>query len=66
MTPPPEQESLKREIGVRSLSLAIVNITVGTGIFVLPALVAENLGTASILAYFVCGALMFLIALCFA
>ena len=66
MTPPPEQESLKREIGVRSLSLAIVNITVGTGIFVLPALVAENLGSTAILAYLVCGVLMFLIALCFA
>jgi amino acid transporter len=66
MNPLPEQESLKREIGVRSLALAILNITVGTGIFVLPALVAENLGANAILAYLVCGILMFLIALCFA
>lgn len=66
MTPLSEKENLKREIGVRSLTLAIVNITVGTGIFVIPAIVAENLGAASIVAYLVCGALMFLIALCFA
>jgi amino acid transporter len=66
MHPIPEKEELKREIGVRALSLSIVNITVGTGIFVLPALVAENLGSAAILAYLVCGILMFLIALCFA
>jgi APA family basic amino acid/polyamine antiporter len=61
-----EKENLKREIGVRSLTLAILNITVGTGIFVIPAIVAENLGAAAILAYLVCGALIFLIALCFA
>src|SRR5947209_8521641 len=59
-------ENLKREIGVRSLALAIINITVGTGIFVIPAIVAEDLGAAAIVAYLVCGALMFLIALCFA
>jgi basic amino acid/polyamine antiporter, APA family len=62
----PEQESLKREIGVRSLALAILNMTVGTGIFVIPAIIAENLGAAAILAYLICGGLIFLIALCFA
>ena len=61
-----EKENLKREIGVRTLTLAIVNTTVGTGIFVIPAIIAENLGAAAIVAYLVCGALMFLIALCFA
>ena len=61
-----EKENLKREIGVRTLTLAIVNNTVGTGIFVIPAIIAENLGAAAIVAYLVCGALMFLIALCFA
>jgi len=59
-------EELKREIGVRSLTLAILNLIVGSGIFVLPALVAEKLGSAAIVAYLVCGALIFLIALCFA
>jgi amino acid transporter len=59
-------ENLKREIGARSLAIAGVNVMVGTGIFVLPALVAEGLGAAAILAYIFCGALVFLIALCFA
>lgn len=61
-----EKDNLKREIGVRSLSLAIVNMTIGTGIFVIPAIISENLGSAAIIAYLVCGALMFLITLCFA
>ena len=66
MKPVSKQENLKREIGVRSLALAIVNITAGSGIFVIPAIIAEDLGAAAILGYLVCGALIFLIALCFA
>lgn len=66
MNPISEKENLKREIGVRSLTLAIFNITVGTGIFVIPAIITEKLGAAAILAYLVCGVLIFLIALCFA
>ena len=66
MSPDSEKENLKREIGVRALALAILNITVGTGIFVIPAIIAENLGAAAIVAYLVCGGLIFLIALCFA
>jgi len=66
MTPIPGKENLKREIGVMALTLNILNITVGTGIFVIPAIIAEDLGATAILAYFVCGILIFLIALCFA
>jgi APA family basic amino acid/polyamine antiporter len=66
MNPNAGKENLKREIGVRALSLAILNITVGTGIFVIPAIIAESLGAAAILAYLVCGLLMFTVALCFA
>jgi amino acid transporter len=62
----PEKENLRREIGVRALTLAILNIIVGTGIFVLPALIFETLGAASIIAYIICGVLISLIALCFA
>ena len=66
MKPVSDKENLKREIGVLSLALAILNITVGSGIFVIPAIIAEGLGATAILAYFVCGLLIFLIALCFA
>ncbi len=66
MSPVLERENLKREIGVFALTMAILNITVGTGIFVIPAIIAENLGAAAIAAYLVCGVLIFLIALCFA
>jgi basic amino acid/polyamine antiporter, APA family len=66
MNPISGKENLKREIGVRALTLAILNLTVGTGIFVIPAIVAESLGADAILAYLVCGAVVFLIALCFA
>lgn len=62
--PPPEH--LQRAIGPRALALTTVNCMVGSGIFVLPALVAEGLGAAAILAYLVCGALVFMIGLCFA
>ncbi len=61
-----EQEGLKREIGVLGLSANIVNIIVGAGIFVLPAIVAAGLGSAGILAYLVCGFLIIMIMLCFA
>lgn len=60
------KENLKREIGVRALTLALLNILIGSGIFVIPAIIAETLGSAAIIAYLVCGVLVFLIALCFA
>ncbi|MEO6499206.1 MAG: amino acid permease, partial [Mucilaginibacter sp.] len=66
MTSITTKENLKRAIGVKALTLAILNMTVGSGIFVIPALVAEGLGTAAIIAYLICGLLIFLIALCFA
>lgn len=59
-------EGLKREIGVWGLSANIINLVVGAGIFVIPAIVAEGLGPASILAYLFCGFLIMLIMLCFA
>ena len=61
-----ENDGLKREIGVWGLVSNSINIVVGAGIFVLPAIVAERLGTASVLAYVICGVLIVLIMLCFA
>ncbi|MBS1940925.1 MAG: APC family permease [Bacteroidetes bacterium] len=57
---------LQRAIGTRALACATVNAVVGSGIFVLPALVAADLGTAALLAYLACGVLVLLVGLCFA
>jgi amino acid transporter len=46
---------LKREVGVLGLSANIINIIIGGGIFVLPAIIAASLGAASIAAYIFCG-----------
>jgi basic amino acid/polyamine antiporter, APA family len=59
-------EGLKREIGVWGLTANSINIIIGAGIFILPVIIAERLGTGSIWAYLVCGILMILIMLCFA
>ncbi len=61
-----KQAELRRVIGVRGLAAAIFNITVGAGIFVLPANAAAQLGAAAPLAYLVCAVAMALVALCFA
>jgi len=66
MGEPQTGAELKRTIGVFALACTVVNITIGTGIFVLPALVAEHLGAAAIICFFICGILIFLIGLCFA
>jgi APA family basic amino acid/polyamine antiporter len=57
---------LVRAMGVWALAASIVNITVGGGIFRLPAGVAGSLGTAAPAAYLVCALAMGLIVLCFA
>jgi basic amino acid/polyamine antiporter, APA family len=59
------KDGLRREIGVLGLAANTLNRTVGAGIFVLPALVANILGETSILAYLICGLLMMIIMLCF-
>ena len=59
-------ESLVRAIGTFGLAAGIINITIGGGIFVLPATVAGTLGPSAPLAYLVCAAAMALIVLCIA
>jgi len=58
-------EGLKREIGVWGLVANSINIIIGAGIFILPVIIAERLGNASIWAYLICGILMIFIMLCF-
>lgn len=58
-------EGLKRVIGTRALIAATINLTIGAGIFALPADVAGYLGPASWMAYVVCITLLMLILLCF-
>jgi len=60
------ESGLVRAIGARQLTASVINVTVGAGIFVLPAAAASGLGPAAPLAYVVCAALMALIVCCFA
>ena len=60
------ERALERSLGVRSLAASILNITVGGGIFLYPAIVAGGLGAAAWLAYVVCAVAFGLIVLCFA
>ena len=57
---------LLRALGVRQLATTIFNYTVGSGIFVLPALAVARLGAAAPLAYLVCMLVMGLVLLCLA
>lgn len=60
------EEGLVRVMGTRALSLSIVNMIVGAGIFVLPGLIAKQLGPAAIIAYLICSVAVALVFLCFA
>ena len=50
-----KEEGLKRTIGIFGLTANLVNYIIGAGIFALPAIIAEGLGSASIFAYLFCG-----------
>jgi basic amino acid/polyamine antiporter, APA family len=60
------ESRLIRAVGVWGLAASIVNVTVGGGIFRLPAGAADGLGRSAPLAYLVCALAMGLIVLCFA
>jgi basic amino acid/polyamine antiporter, APA family len=60
------ERGLARVIGTWALAAGIVNVTVGGGIFRLPAGVAAAVGPAAPLAYLACTIAMGLIVLCFA
>ncbi|MDG1276149.1 MAG: APC family permease [Algoriphagus sp.] len=58
--------NLKREIGILSVVTNVLSISIGSGIFLLPALVFVILGNGSILAYIFCGLIFIALGLCFA
>jgi len=62
----PTDEGLVRGIGTWALGANIVNMVVGAGIFVLPGVVAAQLGPAALFAYLVCAAIVGLVFLCYA
>jgi amino acid transporter len=66
MTADRSDTQLVRVIGTRELTASIINVTIASSIFIMPATVAAGLGAAAPVAYLVCAALMALIALCFA
>jgi basic amino acid/polyamine antiporter, APA family len=56
---------LSRSIGVRGLTATLFNMTVGGGIFAMPALVAQMVGASAIYAYLACAIAMLCIVLAF-
>lgn len=65
-TPADADARLERVIGPWAVGANAVNLTLGAGIFALPAAVAALLGPAAILAYLVCGVAVAFVLLCFA
>ena len=65
-TPAPVEGALERVMGVRALAASAFNMTVGSGIFVLPAVVASMIGAAAPIAWVICAVAMALVVLCFA
>ena len=60
------ESSLVRSIGTVGLAAGIVNVTIGGGIFRLPADMAATLGPTAPIAYLLCAVAMGLIVLCMA
>ena len=63
---PSSETGLVRALGMRALAANTVNNVIGSGIFVLPAVIAATLGASAIIAYVVCAVAAALIALSFA
>ena len=61
-----QSEGLKRELGVLDVAVNVINISIASGIFLLPAIIAGILGNASIAAYILCGCMFLLVTLCYA
>ncbi|MGH6814269.1 MAG: amino acid permease, partial [Hyphomicrobiaceae bacterium] len=70
MDPQEEREhrdrGLVQVVGPVGLAANVTNIVIGAGIFVLPAAIAAEIGSAAPLAYAACAVVMGAVALCFA
>jgi amino acid transporter len=60
------ESSLRRSIGTLALAAGIVNVTLGAGIYRLPANMSATLGATAPIAYLLCAVAMSLIVLCMA
>lgn len=58
-------EGLKRVIGVPALAAAVVNITIGAGIYALPGVIGIQLGAAGVIGYLLCALMFAAIILCY-
>jgi len=59
-------EGLVRGIGMWALGANIMNMVIGAGIFVLPGIVAAQLGPAALIAFFACALIVGMVFLCYA
>lgn len=59
-------EGLKRVVGAPGLALAIINTVIGSGIFVLPAIVGIAMGPFGIFSYVFCSIMLAAIMFCYA
>lgn len=64
--PEESRQALTRAIGKWDLVLMIINSIIGAGIFGLPSRIYQLTGVYSILAFFVCAAIVLVFILCFA
>ena len=60
-----DNEGLKRVVGIPELAANVVNLSIGAGIYALPALIAIHLGPAAIIGFFLCGLMFAAIMLCY-
>lgn len=58
-------EGLKRIVGIPGLAATVVNFSIGAGIYATPAIIAIQLGPASIIGYLLCGLMFASIVLCY-
>ncbi len=58
-------EGLRRVVGVPELAANVVNLSIGAGIYALPALIAIHLGPSAIIGFFLCGLMFAAIMLCY-